>query len=362
MPRRGPNWPSGPGRWTPACPTRCALSSRACSPPPSGAGARRTLRPGALRGRRPATTLPPGGLRRRPSPQEQLNAATHGQPGGGPAPGRAGVARRLHHRPGPAGRLQGLPRRRDDHLRPCRRKAFLGVAGRAHRSVRGQRGRGRARVGRHSSRPARRLLTAHNEIHVAYERSYDHTGEGFHQFFDPEDGREYLYTQFEPYSAHRLFPCFDQPDLKATYRVSVSAPAEWAVVSAGAELELPGPARRTHPAPLRRDGALQHLPHLGGGRGLPGVHEQHGAIRLGSSAAPLCFLSWTPAECSRSRSRASTSTRTSRPPCPFGKYDQHFVPEFNCGGMENVAAVGYNELVVFRDPPTEDEVSPPGRS
>ena len=33
-----------------------------------------------------------------------------------------------------------------------------------------------------------RLLAAHNEIHLAYERSYDHTGEGFHQFIDPEDG------------------------------------------------------------------------------------------------------------------------------------------------------------------------------
>jgi hypothetical protein len=48
------------------------------------------------------------------------------------------------------------------------------------------------------------ILSERNEVRVGYEREYDHTGEGFHQFVDPEDGSEYLYTQFEPYSAHRL--------------------------------------------------------------------------------------------------------------------------------------------------------------
>jgi aminopeptidase N len=42
-------------------------------------------------------------------------------------------------------------------------------------------------------------------------------------------------------------------------------------------------------------------------------------------------------------------------PYPFGKYDQVFVPEFNWGGMENVANVTYTDSVVFRDPPTEDQ-------
>jgi hypothetical protein len=46
-------------------------------------------------------------------------------------------------------------------------------------------------------------LSDHNEIRIVYERAYDHTGEGLHQFIDPSDGAEYLYTQLEPYSAHR---------------------------------------------------------------------------------------------------------------------------------------------------------------
>ena len=67
---------------------------------------------------------------------------------------------------------------------------------------------------------------------VDYRHEYDHTGDGFHRFVDPEDGTEYVYSNFQPFEAHRLFPCFDQPDLKATYGLTVDAPAHWSVVSA----------------------------------------------------------------------------------------------------------------------------------
>ena len=61
-------------------------------------------------------------------------------------------------------------------------------------------------------------------VRVEYVNDYDTTGDGFHRFVDPEDGQEYVYTNFEPYEAHRLYPCFDQPDIKATYRFTVTAP------------------------------------------------------------------------------------------------------------------------------------------
>ncbi len=60
-----------------------------------------------------------------------------------------------------------------------------------------------------------RLVSAEMVVRVVYVNDYDTTGDGFHQFVDPEDGEEYVYTNFEPYEAHRLFPCFDQPDIKA---------------------------------------------------------------------------------------------------------------------------------------------------
>ena len=64
----------------------------------------------------------------------------------------------------------------------------------------------------------------HDRIEVDIHNAFDTTGSGVHRFVDPEDGEEYLYSNFEPFSAHRLFPCFDQPDLKATYDLDVTAP------------------------------------------------------------------------------------------------------------------------------------------
>lgn len=51
-------------------------------------------------------------------------------------------------------------------------------------------------------------------------------------FIDTADGdKQYLYTQFEPYYATRVFACFDQPDLKATMELSICAPQEWEILS-----------------------------------------------------------------------------------------------------------------------------------
>ena len=62
------------------------------------------------------------------------------------------------------------------------------------------------------------LVAEDMTVRVVYENDYDTTGDGFHRFVDPEDGEEYVYTNFEPYEAHRLFPCFDQPDIKGSLR------------------------------------------------------------------------------------------------------------------------------------------------
>ena len=82
-------------------------------------------------------------------------------------------------------------------------------------------------------------LAAENEIVVVAEHAYEHTGVGLHRFVDPVDGAVYLHTQFEPFDAHRVFPSFDQPDLKATFTFEVEAPAGWEVVSNAAATDRP---------------------------------------------------------------------------------------------------------------------------
>ena len=56
---------------------------------------------------------------------------------------------------------------------------------------------------------------------------YTNTGEGLHRFVDPVDGEVYLYSQFETADAKRMYACFDQPDLKGTFTLTVTAPAHW---------------------------------------------------------------------------------------------------------------------------------------
>ena len=200
-------------------------------------------------------------------------------------------------------------------------------------------------------------LKAQNEIHVAYQRPFDHTGEGFHRFSDPEDGAEYLYTQFEPYSAHRVFPCFDQPDIKATYAVSVTAPAEWSVITAAGEIdveELPG--ERTRRVFAEEGPFSTYLLSICAGDYV-GVFDEHNGIPLGlyTRKSNAQYLDAAPLFDLTKRGIDFYSDLFSEP-YPFGKYDQLFVPEFNWGGMENVAAVTYTDTVVFKEPPTADQI------
>jgi len=74
-------------------------------------------------------------------------------------------------------------------------------------------------------------LAEHNELVVEAGCRYMNTGEGLHRFVDPVDGQVYLYSQFETADAKRMFACFDQPDLKASFSMTVTAPAGWVVVS-----------------------------------------------------------------------------------------------------------------------------------
>ena len=75
------------------------------------------------------------------------------------------------------------------------------------------------------------LVEGENTVRVLATGRYMNTGEGLHRFVDPVDDEVYLYTQFEVSDARRMFACFEQPDLKATYALNVTAPAHWLVIS-----------------------------------------------------------------------------------------------------------------------------------
>ncbi|MFV2062143.1 MAG: M1 family metallopeptidase, partial [Chloroflexota bacterium] len=199
------------------------------------------------------------------------------------------------------------------------------------------------------------LLRTRNSVSIEYRNAFDATGDGFHHFVDPEDGLEYVYTNLEPFSAHRLFPCFDQPDIKATYQLGVNAPADWRVISAetaGAPTPLED-GRRRHEfkrtprfstylfslvaGPYERVGTIHD--------GIPlGLHGRRSMRRELERAADELF--------ELTAQGLDYYRELFGQPFPFSKYDQVFVPEFNAGAMENVGAVTFNDSFIFRDPPT----------
>ena len=74
-------------------------------------------------------------------------------------------------------------------------------------------------------------LAPENILRVVAECAYSRSGEGLHRFTDPADGRVYLYSDLETFDAHRVYACFDQPDMKASYELTVTAQKDWLVVS-----------------------------------------------------------------------------------------------------------------------------------
>ena len=77
------------------------------------------------------------------------------------------------------------------------------------------------------------LKRGENEIRIEFTSPVAAAGTAIHRFQDRDDGGEYIYTLFVPMDASMAFPCFDQPDLKARFKLAVTAPRSWTVVSNG---------------------------------------------------------------------------------------------------------------------------------
>ncbi len=210
-------------------------------------------------------------------------------------------------------------------------------------------------------------LEAVNELLVVAEAPYMNTGEGLHRFVDPVDNEVYLYTQFEVPDSRRMFAVFEQPDLKASFAFTVTAPSHWDLVS-------------NSPTPV----PVETIPGVDGGA--RSVWEFAPTPRLSSYVTALIAGPYqsvrsevvsadgkvTPLGVFARKSLmqyldADNIFELTRQgfeffeaqfgcPYPFEKYDQLFVPEFNAGAMENAGAVTILEGYVFRSKVTDAQV------
>lgn len=187
---------------------------------------------------------------------------------------------------------------------------------------------------------------------------YSRTGEGLHQFFDPVDGLPYCYTHFESADARRVFACFEQPDLKATFTMSVIAPARWTVLSNSAAVD---------PVPVNENlsrwdfAATPRISTYVTAFVAGYYHTVHDVYRRGTLRLPLsvsCRPSLVPyldAERIFSVTKNGFDAYGSHfgEPYPFADYAQVFVPEFNFGAMENAGCVIFRDEYLFRSRVTQ---------
>jgi aminopeptidase N len=192
-----------------------------------------------------------------------------------------------------------------------------------------------------------------NELVVDATCRYMNTGEGLHRFVDPVDGGVYLYTQFETADAKRMFTCFDQPDLKATFRFTVTAPEDWKVMSNAAvessEQTAEGAVRHVFETTKRMSTYVTALVAGPYAEWRDEYSDEHTTIPLGIYCrASLAEHMDAERLFTETKQGFDFYHRNFGVPYPFGKYDQCFVPEFNAGAMENAGCVTFLEDYVFR--------------
>ncbi len=198
-------------------------------------------------------------------------------------------------------------------------------------------------------------LAAANELTVVADCAYSRTGEGLHRFTDPADKGVYLYSDLETFDAHRIYACFDQPDLKARFEFTVTCPDTWLVISNMAPDVTAAPAgpgtHRWHfpatpPISTYITAVAAGPYHL--------VRADHDGIPLGIYCRESLAQYLDPDEIFEvTRQGFDFFHESFGVRYPFGKYDQLFVPEYKAGAMENAGCVTFVESYVFRSRVTD---------
>jgi len=192
-------------------------------------------------------------------------------------------------------------------------------------------------------------LDENNVLQVTATAKYMHDGTGLSRFEDPLDGRSYLHTSFESNDAHRVFACFDQPDIKGTFAVQVKAPKEWTVVSNSDGASNDGGVWRFPATKV----ISTYLSALVAGE-YYSVHRRHADIGLGMYCRQSLAEYLDPDEIVDITSSGLDYFASKYGiPYMFGKYDQLFVPEFSAGAMENPGCVTFSERYIFRSRVTQ---------
>ncbi|HEV2704857.1 MAG TPA: M1 family aminopeptidase [Pyrinomonadaceae bacterium] len=208
--------------------------------------------------------------------------------------------------------------------------------------------------------PRTHLRAGANRLTLEFESPVSAAGSAVTRYLDREDGAEYVYTLFVPSDASTFFPCFDQPDLKARFRLTLNTPSHWKAISntAAEAVTTSGTSslwrfRQTEPIST-------YVFAFAAGPFTEFADEA-------SQQATRLFVRRSKAE--RARRELAEIFRINREGTrffenyfdykfPFTKYDLVVLPEFAYGGMEHAGATFLREeSVLFPSDPTAADIA-----
>ena len=203
--------------------------------------------------------------------------------------------------------------------------------------------------------PEDKLRAGENRIALDFISAVATAGKAITQYEDKDDGSEYIYTLFVPMDASMAFPCFDQPDLKGRFTLSLHIPNTWMAIS-NTSGKLWDRGNRIEAIFSETEPISTYLFAFAAGpfrtvhqmSGLPGVYVRKSQYEKAVpevpelqqvTAAGMKFLAEYFAQ-----------------PFPFPKYDLVLIPGFAYGGMEHAGATFLREeSVLFRTAPTHSD-------
>ncbi|WP_421084071.1 aminopeptidase N [Rothia nasimurium] len=201
-------------------------------------------------------------------------------------------------------------------------------------------------------------LLAENVLTIKGRSYFSRSGEGLHRYIDPADGKIYLYTQYEPADCRRVFPNFEQPDLKAVFNFRITAPKSW-VVSSNGELdrEIDDPSDSSISKRVFKPTARisTYITALVAGEYFTAFDTYTPASAVNSGPIPLVAYCRQSLKEHFDYQNIFTVTKQGLDffqdlfdyAYPYPKYEQAFVPEYNLGAMENPGLVTFTEGYIY---------------
>ncbi len=207
--------------------------------------------------------------------------------------------------------------------------------------------------GAHIRVPARLLAPGENVLELDFVADVAPSGASVIRSHDATDGSDYLYTLLVPADANQLFPCFDQPDLKARVRLTLTAPRGWTVVGNGSVASADTAGDRVTSRFVETEPISTYLIAFAAGPWHRATSTHQGRTinvyvrRSRAAEADLDTLM------DLNQRALDWMERYFARPFPFEKFDVVLAPAFPFGGMEHPGAVFYNEdRFIFRERPT----------